>query len=364
MSRADVAAIVLVDDDLLALELLRDLVSSIPATAVHAFGRSEEALGWCQSHQPDLVITDHVMPGLTGLELIRTLREGPDTADLPVMMITATDDRSLRCQALESGASDVLGKPLDGTEVLARTRNMLAIRRGQRLLAERSTLLEAEVRRATAEITAREQETILRLSRAAEYRDWETGTHIVRVAWYARITARELGMSEADQEILFRAAPMHDVGKIGVPDYILLKPGALDEAEFDIMKQHTVIGHRILGGSSSELLRVAAEVALTHHERWDGTGYPQQLRGSRIPISGRIVAVADSYDALTSRRPYKSGWPSELAWQFLGANAGTRFDPDCVSAFRRGRADVDAARESFPEDHPSEPRDRVVEKAE
>ena len=176
MSQADVATIVLVDDDVLALEMLRDLVSSISGTAVRAFGRPEEALAWCRAHQPDLVITDHVMPGLTGLELIRTLRAGPDTADVPVMMITGTEDRGLRFRALESGASDVLGKPLDASEVLARTRNMLAIRRGQRLLAERSQLLENEVRRATAEVVAREQETILRLSRAAEYRDWETGT--------------------------------------------------------------------------------------------------------------------------------------------------------------------------------------------
>jgi putative two-component system response regulator len=354
MSQPEADVIVLVDDDVLGLEMLRDLVSSIPGTAVVAFPSAEEALDWCSANQPDLVITDHIMPGLTGLELIRRLRQDPGTAGVPLMMVTAAEDRSLRCQALESGASDVLGKPLDATEVLARTRNMLAIRRGQRLLAERSRLLETEVRRATAEIVAREQETILRLSRAAEYRDWETGTHIVRVAWYARVISRELGLSEAEQELMFRAAPMHDVGKIGVPDYILLKPGGLDEAEFEIMKQHTIIGHRILGGSSSELLRVAAEVALTHHERWDGTGYPERRRGNEIPIGGRIVAVADSYDALTSKRPYKSGWPAELAWQFLAANAGTRFDPDCVAAFQRGRADVDAARESFPDEHPPE----------
>ena len=342
MSQAEAALIVLVDDDPLGLEMLRDLVSSIPGTAVLSFPSAEEALDWCRSHQPDLIITDHVMPGLTGLELIRSLREDPRTAGVPLMMITAAEDRRLRWEALESGASDVLGKPLDATEILARTRNMLAIRRGQRLMAERSELLETEVRRATAEIAAREQETILRLSRAAEYRDWETGAHIVRVAWYARIIARELGLPEAEQEILFRAAPMHDVGKIGVPDYILLKPGALDEAEYEIMKQHTVIGYRILGGSSSELLRVAADVALTHHERWDGTGYPERRRGDQIPIGGRIVAVADSYDALTSRRPYKGSWPAELAWEFLATNAGVRFDPDCVAAFRRGRADVDA----------------------
>lgn len=350
MSHGDAASIVLVDDDVLCLEMLRDLVASIPGTAVLAFASAEEAMAWCRAHQPDVVITDHLMPGLTGLELIRRLRAEPGTAYVPLMMITAAEDRGLRCQALESGASDVLGKPLDGIEVLARTRNMLAIRRGQRLLAERSQELETEVRRATAQIADREQETILRLSRAAEYRDWETGTHIVRVAWYARIIARELGLTVAEQEILFRAAPMHDVGKIGVPDYILLKPGTLDEAEFEIMKQHTLIGHRILGGSSSELLRVAADVALTHHERWDGSGYPERRQGEQIPIGGRIVAIADSYDALTSRRPYKSSWPAESAWQFLTANAGTRFDPDCIAAFLRGRADADATRESFPDE--------------
>ena len=354
MSQAEAALIVLVDDDLLGLEMLRDLVSSIPGTTVMSFANAEEALDWCRGHQPDLIITDHVMPGLTGLELIRSLRGDPHTAGVPLMMITAAEDRRLRCEALESGASDVLGKPLDATEVLARTRNMLAIRRGQRLMAERSELLETEVRRATAEIAAREQETILRLSRAAEFRDWETGTHIVRVAWYARIISRELGLPEAEQEIMFRAAPMHDVGKIGVPDYILLKPGALDEAEFEIMKQHTVIGHRILGGSSSELLQVAADVALTHHERWDGAGYPERRRENQIPIGGRIVAVADSYDALTSRRPYKRGWPAELAWEFLAKNAGVRFDPDCVAAFQRGRAEADAARESLPDEEEPE----------
>ena len=360
MSQAETAFIVLVDDDLLGLEMLRDLVSSISGTAVMSFASAEEALDWCRSHQPDLIITDHFMPGLTGLELIRSLQRDPHTAGVPLMMITAAEDRRLRCEALESGASDVLGKPLDATEVLARTRNMLAIRRGQRLMAERSQLLETEVRRATAEIAAREQETILRLSRAAEFRDWETGTHIVRVAWYARIISRELGLPEAEQEIMFRAAPMHDVGKIGVPDYILLKPGALDEAEFEIMKQHTVIGHRILGGSSSELLQIAADVALTHHERWDGSGYPERRRENQIPIGGRIVAVADSYDALTSRRPYKRGWPAELAWEFLAKNAGVRFDPDCVAAFQRGRAEADAARESLPDEEEPERSQRIA----
>ncbi len=339
------------DDDLLGLDLLRHLVASIPGVRVQAFPDPRDALVWCRDHQPDVVITDHLMPGLLGLDLLRALRAEPHTAAVPIMMITAAEDRTLRYAALESGASDVLGKPIDALEVTARTRNMLAIRRGQRLLAARSLSLEADVRAATAEIAAREHEIVVRLSRAAEFRDWETGSHIVRVSWYSRIIARRLGLAERQQETIFRAAPMHDVGKIGVPDYILLKPGSLDDAEFETMKRHTVIGCGILGGSASELLQVAAEVALTHHERWDGTGYPDRRCGEEIPLGGRIVAVADTYDALTSQRPYKQGWPSELAWEFIKANAGTRFDPACAAAFLQGHHEVEEARRAFPDQH-------------
>jgi len=345
--------VVLVDDDVLGLELLRHLVSSIPGVRVEAFADPRNALAWCRDHRPDVVITDHLMPGLLGLDLLRALRADPGTADVPIMMITGEEDRDLRYAALESGASDVLGKPIDALEVKARTRNMLAIRRGQRLLAERSRSLEAEVRGATAAIAAREHEIVVRLSRAAEFRDWETGSHIVRVSWYSRIIAARLGLPERQQETIFRAAPMHDVGKIGVPDHILLKAGSLDDAEFETMKRHTVIGYGILGGSASELLQIAAEVALTHHERWNGTGYPDRRRGEEIPLGGRIVAVADTYDALTSQRPYKKEWPTDLAWEFVKANTETLFDPACVAAFFEGRHDVEDARLSFPDQHPA-----------
>jgi putative two-component system response regulator len=345
--------VVLVDDDVLGLELLRQLVSSIPGVRVEAFPDPRDALAWCRHHRPDVVITDHLMPGLLGLHLLRALRADPGTADVPIMMITGEEDRDLRYAALESGASDVLGKPIDALEVKARTRNMLAIRRGQRLLADRSLSLEAEVFAATAAIAAREHEIVVRLSRAAEFRDWETGSHIVRVSWYSRVIAERLGLPDRQKETIFRAAPMHDVGKIGVPDYILLKAGSLDEGEFEAMKRHTVIGYGILGGSASELLQVAAEVALTHHERWNGTGYPDRRCGEEIPLGGRIVAVADTYDALTSQRPYKKEWPTDLAWEFVRANADTLFDPACVAAFFEGRHDVEDARASFPDLHPA-----------
>jgi putative two-component system response regulator len=341
-------SVVLVDDDTVGLAMLHDLISGLPSTDVASFADPNEALAWCRANRPDVFITDFSMPGLSGLDLIRELRQQAGTREIPIMMITASDDRAVRYEALQLGANDFLGKPVDPLEVKARTLNMLAIRRGQRALADRAQVLEQEVRAATEAIHAREHETILRLARAAEYRDWETGSHIVRVAWYSRIITKHLGLSDTDQEMIFKAAPMHDVGKVGVPDYILLKPSGLDDHEFSIMKEHTLIGHRILGGSSAELLTVSAEIALSHHERWNGSGYPEGRAGKDIPIGGRIVAVADTFDALTSTRPYKSEWPSALAWAYLQQQAGVQFEAECVAAFERGRAEVQEVQASFP----------------
>jgi len=341
--------LVAVDDDALVLELLRHIIAELPNVCLVTFGHPDEALAWCRTNEPDVVITDFQMPGRSGIELIAALRREPHLADVPIMMITTSGDRSVRVQALDSGANDVLTKPIEAAEVRARTKNMLAIRQGQRLAAQRSSSLEEEVRRATAAIAARERETILRLSRAAEYRDWETGSHIVRVSLYARVIARRMALSSEEQETLFQAAPMHDVGKIGIPDAILLKPGILDESEFGLIQQHTIIGHEILGGSSAGLLQAAAEIALNHHERFDGTGYPHQVRGEDIPLRGRIVAVADTFDALTSHRPYKVAWAPARAWAFIGQHAGTRFDPQCVDAFLHGQADAEEIRAAFPD---------------
>lgn len=341
--------VLVVDDDPLVRELLTRLIVELPDARVVTAGDSATALRWCEAHEPDVVITDYRMPGMSGTALIAALRQRPATAEVPIMMITASDDRAVRVEALHTGATDVLTKPIDAAEVRARTRNMLAIRRGQRIMAQRSSSLEEEVRRATAAIAARERETILTLSKAAEYRDWETGSHIVRVSLYARIVARELSLPPDEQEILLQAAPMHDLGKIGIPDAILLKPGELDPVEYEMIKEHTIIGHRILSGSSAELLQAAAEIALNHHERFDGSGYPRELIGEEIPLHGRIVAVADTFDALTSSRPYKAAWAASLAWSFLEQHAGSRFDPACVTAFLRARQDADQIRAAFPD---------------
>ena len=254
------ATIVVIDDDRFVLELVRHVVAELPAVRVVTFENATAALQWCHANEPDVIITDYDMPGLSGLELIAAVRRERHAAEIPIMMITASGDGAVRVEALDRGANDVLSKPIEAAEVRARTKNMLAIRRGQRLLAQRSSWLEQEVHQATAAIASRERETILRLSKAAEYRDWETGSHIVRVSLYARVVARRLSLPSGEQETLFQAAPMHDVGKIGIPDSILLKPGVLDAEEFDLIKQHTVIGHGILGGSSSGLLQAAADI--------------------------------------------------------------------------------------------------------
>jgi putative two-component system response regulator len=347
------STILIVDDDRLALALLEHLLSGLGGCRTLCFTGGEDALAWCRTGVPDLVITDHEMPGLTGLDLIARLRQEQRTREVPIMMISSAEDREVRYQSLELGANDFLGKPIDAPEVKVRTRNMLSLRRAQRSLTARSELLAEEVKRATSIIAAREQETILRLSRAAEYRDWETGSHIMRMAHFARIIAGQLGLPEAQQEAIFYATPMHDIGKIGVPDYILLKPGRLDEAEFAIMKKHTMIGYQILHDSSSDLLQLAAEIAISHHEHFDGSGYPQGSKGVAIPLPGRIVAVADVFDALTSERPYKREWQVEAAVATMKQDLRSHFDPECLEAFMRGLDSILTVRNDFKDENRS-----------
>jgi len=198
-------------------------------------------------------------------------------------------------------------------------------------------------------ISLRERQTIVRLSRAAEYRDWDSPAHLERVSAYARLIACRMGRPSAECELVFQAAPMHDVGKIGIPDRILLKSGPLTADEFDLVKQHSVLGHHLLRGSDVELLETAATIALTHHERFDGSGYPNGASGEAIALPGRIVAVADTFDVLTSNRPYKDAWPVPLAWAWLHNQAGTHFDPACVAAFQDGESEVEAIRARYPD---------------
>lgn len=342
--------VVVVDDTQINVTLLSHLVAKLEDCVAIGFTAPQEGLAWCAGNVPDLVMVDYMMPELDGIEFIRRLRAIPGREDVPVLMVTANDQVKVRHQALEAGANDFLTKPIDKTEFIARSRNMLSLRRAQRKLADHAAWLEAEVKKATAEILMRERETLVRLFKAADSRDPETGAHIQRVAHFSKLIAAHLGLPEEEQNMLLEAAPMHDIGKVGVPDSILLKPGRLDEAEYSLMKCHTIFGFEILQGSQSPALQAAAQIALGHHEKFDGSGYPNGIKGEAIPLVARICAVADVFDALTCARPYKKAWELDRAVAYLRNGAGSHFDPVCVTAFLADWDAVLAIRNRFRDD--------------
>lgn len=341
------ALVLAVDDNATNLSLVERLLGKLPGVEAVALDDPQLALDWCAEHRPDLILLDYMMPGVDGLEFMRRLAAMPQRAAVPVVMITAEVERDIRYQALALGARDFLNKPLDRIEFTVRVRNQLALIDAERKLQDRAAWLAEEVAKATAEILSREKEIILRLSRAAEYRDPETGAHLLRMAHYSRLIAQRLGLPSAEQELILLAAPMHDVGKVGIPDAILLKRGQLDEAEYAVMKRHTQIGHDILSGSDAPLLQTAAVIALSHHEKFDGSGYPRGLAGEAIPLHGRIVAAADVFDALTSERPYKKPWSLTEARPFIEAGAGRHFDPGVVGAFFNAWDEVRAIHDRY-----------------
>jgi response regulator RpfG family c-di-GMP phosphodiesterase len=325
--------VVVVDDHPTNIQLVAALLARMEGTVSVTFTDPVEAFDWCCLNDFDLLIVDYMMPAMDGIELISRLRDNPQFGLVPMLMVTATNEREVRHRALRAGATDFLNKPIDTVEFRARVSNMLAIHKSHIEVANRAAVLSAAVHRATEEILCRERDTVLRLCRAAEFRDPETGAHIQRMARYARLIAATLTDDPGYADAILEAAPMHDVGKLGTPDHILLKPGKLTADEFSIMKKHAEIGWVILKDSASPTLQLAAEIARSHHEKFDGSGYPQGLAGSAIPLAGRIVAVADVFDALTSERPYKPAWEIARAVAFLHENSGSHFDPACVDAF-------------------------------
>jgi putative two-component system response regulator len=334
---------VVLDDAALNNLLMTEAIRGVGGCEPVAFTSPEEALAFVAGNAEaiGIAVTDYDMPGMNGLDFIRAARAVPGFTHVPVVMVTSNDGRSLRRAALEAGATDFLQKPFDAVEVRARIGNLLALDRARRAEAGRAAELAREVAEAVAVIEAREREIVMLLMKAAEHRDADTGDHVGRVAAYAALIAEALGFAPERCRQLALASTMHDVGKIGVSDAILLKPGALDAAERAEMEEHAARGARILEASSSDLVRLAAEIAGSHHERWDGAGYPRRLKGEAIPLSGRIVAVADVFDALTSERPYKAAWPLAEARAHLEANAGSHFDPACVAAFVSRWSDVE-----------------------
>ncbi|WP_245451083.1 HD domain-containing phosphohydrolase [Methylobacterium brachiatum] len=323
----------LVDDSATMRLRLRQMLEAKPDVSVTDYADPAAALVEAQMRAFDLVLVDYHMPTMDGIAFIQEMRTIPHYAQVPIAMVTSDISDAVRLAALEAGATDFLDKSMRGVEQTVRLRNLIRLAKAVRRLAEQAAWLDGEVEAALRHMREREEEIIFRLSLAVEYRDNDTGDHTWRVARYSQIVAEALGLPAEVCRNLYLAAPLHDVGKVAIPDGILLKPGRLDPDEFALIKTHATIGQRILGGSTSELIRLAAEIAEAHHEKWDGSGYPKGLAGPQIPLSARIVAVADVFDALTTQRPYKEAMPFEAALDCIRADSGRHFDPACVEAF-------------------------------
>ena len=323
----------LVDDSPIMRLRLRRLLEAKSGVSVTDHADTAAALVEAQMRAFDLVLVDCRMPALDGIAFIRCMRTIPHYAQVPMVMITDDVSDAVRLAALEAGATDFLDRSMQGVELTVRLRNVIRLAKAVRRLAEQADWLDGAVEAALRHMREREEEIIFRLALAVEYRDNDTGDHTWRVARYSQIVAEGLGLPPEVCRNLYLAAPLHDVGKVGIPDGVLLKPGRLDSDEFDLIKTHPAIGKRILGGSASELIRLAAEIAGSHHERWDGSGYPEGLAGGAIPLAARIVAVADVFDALTTTRPYKDAMSFEAALACIRAESGRHFDPACVAAF-------------------------------
>jgi response regulator RpfG family c-di-GMP phosphodiesterase len=340
--------IISIDDNKTNL-LIIESYAKILNLEIESFLNPKEALEASFEKEYDLVIVDYMMPEINGLEFIQSFRQNNQST--PIIMLTAVgDDMNLQIKALEYGANDFLSKPINAPAFKARIINMLKLRKSQLLLQDKALLLQDEVKLATIRLKESEYETLQMLGKTAEFKDPETNAHTQRVAYYCKLLARAYGLDENLQDIIFYASPFHDLGKIGIPDNILLKPGKLDDDEFSIMKNHAKIGYEILKGSKSKYLKAGGVIAYNHHEKYDGTGYPNGLKGESIPIFGRITAVADVFDALTSSRPYKKAWSLEEAFDFLIEEKSVHFDPKLVDLFLENKNEVINIHNKFKED--------------
>lgn len=329
------ARIFVIDDEPVNLKLLERFLTTQGYGDIELIQDPREVIARYQEARPDLILLDINMPHLDGYEVLAKLIALNDPMLPPIVVLTAQHSREHLVKALSAGARDFIRKPFDHIELQVRVRNLLGAHLAHRMLHDHSAMLEDLVQQRTEVLRQTRLQVVKRLARAAEYRDNETGNHILRMAQVSAMLAKSLGWSPAECELMSHASPMHDVGKIGIPDGILLKPGKLEPHEFKIMQTHTEIGAEILDGDDSDLINLARTIALTHHEKWDGTGYPKGLAGAAIPMAGRIVAAADVFDALTSVRPYKDAWPTEKAVNYMKESAGTHFDPEVIHHFLR-----------------------------
>ncbi len=325
ISPTDKTTVLIVDDNSDNLDVLSGVLR--PFYKVKAAINGELALKVASAkNKPDIILLDIMMPGVDGYEVCRRLKADPSTANIPIIFVTAKTEIKDEQTGFELGAVDYITKPISVPIVLARVRTQLALYNQQREL-------EVLVKQRTKELDDTRLEVIQRLGCAAEYKDNETGLHVIRMSWYSKFLAEQIQANEDWVELLYNAAPMHDIGKIAIPDRVLLKPGKLDQEEWTIMQTHVSCGVEILGEHNSDLMIMAREIAQYHHEKFDGNGYPNGISGENIPLSARIVAIADVFDALTSVRPYKEAWPVEKAVALLEEEAGKHFDPALVPEF-------------------------------
>ncbi len=331
--------ILIADDDVWQQKLIQVTLNGM-GFQIYSADDGEKALSLVMEHTPDVILLDIQMPKKNGFEVLAAVKQNADTQGIQVVMVTGSEENEARARALELGADDFLMKPVDRVLLKARIRSSVKLKAYYDHLKTYQQQLEFDVeqktqqlREAFKQLQESSLETIFRLARAAEYKDECTGDHILRMSHTSKVLAEGMKLDKNFCDMILYASPMHDVGKIGIPDRILLKPGRLDLEEMDIMKNHTIIGARILEGSSSKIVQMAEIIALTHHEKWDGSGYPQGLAGKDIPLEGRIAAVADVFDALLSARPYKEPFTIDQVIDILKQGRGAHFDPDVLDVF-------------------------------
>ena len=327
------ARILIVDDEAANLKLLDKMLGGQGYEDLVLINDPRLVLDSYKEQRPDLILLDINMPQLDGYQVMEQLKALNDPLLPPIIILTAQHGKDYLLKALRAGARDFITKPFDRNELLMRARNLLEAQLAHRMTHDQKSVLEDMVRERTEEISRTRLQIVQRLGMAAEYRDEETGNHILRMSHISALLAKSIGWSEAECELMLLASPMHDIGKIGIPDNILLKPGKFEPEEWEIMKTHAVIGGKLLDGDDSDLMQMARTIALTHHEKWDGSGYPGGLAGDDIPLAGRIAALADVFDALTSERPYKKAWSVEAAVDLIKENSGKQFDPALVQTF-------------------------------
>ena len=350
------ANILVVDDERANVKLMERILASKGYSHVTSTLEPRDVRAIFLAQDIDLIILDLNMPHMDGYQVMEELQGLEDTHIPPILVLTAQNTPEHRQRALDGGGSDYVTKPFDANEVLSRVRNLLEVQQAHKFMRKQNELLDQKVQERTEalqlahhQLQDTQLQIVRRLGRAAEYRDNETGLHIIRMSKIAELLGRAAGMSEEETELMLNAAPMHDIGKIGIPDNILLKPGRFEPGEWEIMKTHAQIGADILSGDESELLTMAREIALTHHEKWDGSGYPNGLKGEDIPLVGRVTALADVFDALTSERPYKKAWPVEKAVNLIKDETGKHFDPQLVEHFLNLLTEITEIRDKYAE---------------